>query len=85
MNGFPEIALQHICDYSWRSEGKRPDLFDLIAYLPLIASVLVGGYLGSLMESSKFSSRTMGKCLGAIIVVAIVFLTKKISSSLIVY
>jgi uncharacterized membrane protein YfcA len=58
---------------------------DLNAYLPLIASVLIGGYLGSFMGSSKFSSRMMEKCLGAIILVAIVFLTKKISFAPIVW
>jgi uncharacterized membrane protein YfcA len=52
--------------------------FDLTAYLPLISAVLIGGYLGSLMGASKFSLRTMEKLLGGIIVVAVIFLSKKI-------
>ncbi len=28
MSGFLEIALQPICDDSWRCEGKRPELSD---------------------------------------------------------
>jgi hypothetical protein len=29
LKGFPEAALQLICDDSWRSEGKRPELFEI--------------------------------------------------------
>jgi hypothetical protein len=29
MSGLPEAALQLICDDSWRSEGKRPELFEI--------------------------------------------------------
>lgn len=46
-------------------------------YLPLIAAVLMGGTLGSYMGSSKFSPRTMERMLGVVIIVAIVFLAKK--------
>jgi hypothetical protein len=28
-NGFPEAVLQLIGDDSWRSEGKRPELFEI--------------------------------------------------------
>jgi hypothetical protein len=29
LKGFPEAVLQLICDDSWRSEGKRPELFEI--------------------------------------------------------
>jgi hypothetical protein len=29
LNGFPEAALRLIGDDSWRSEGKRPELFEI--------------------------------------------------------
>ncbi|MDG2395961.1 sulfite exporter TauE/SafE family protein [Candidatus Thioglobus sp.] len=51
---------------------------DLFEYVPLILSVIVGGFLGSYMGSFKFSHKTMEKTLGVVIIVAIVFLIKKI-------
>lgn len=51
---------------------------DLTAYIPLIAAVMAGGAIGSFMGSFKFSSRTMEKVLGGVIIVAIMFLGKKI-------
>ncbi len=51
---------------------------DLAAYTPLIATVLIGGTLGSFMGSFKFSPRTMEKVLGGVIIIAILFLGKKI-------
>jgi hypothetical protein len=51
---------------------------DANAFLPLIAAVLLGGYLGSLLGSSKFTPRTMEKLLGGIVVIAVVFLTRRI-------
>lgn len=50
---------------------------DLTAYIPLIIAVLSGGALGSFMGSFKFPPSAMEKMLGAIILVAIVFLSKK--------
>ena len=50
---------------------------DLTDYIPLIAAVLAGGALGSFMGSFKFSPRVMEKMLGAIILIAIVFLSRK--------
>jgi uncharacterized membrane protein YfcA len=47
-------------------------------FVPLVFAVLVGGTLGSYMGSAKFAPRTMEKILGMIIIVAIVFLTRKI-------
>jgi len=51
---------------------------DLFEYIPLILSVIVGGFLGSYMGSFKFSHKTMEKILGVVIILAIVFLIKKI-------
>ena len=51
---------------------------DLTSHIPLIAAVMVGGTLGSFMGSFKFSPKVMEKTLGAIILVAIFFLIKKI-------
>ena len=51
---------------------------DILAFLPLIVAVLIGGYLGSFMGSTKFSPKTMQKILGTVIIVAIIFVTRKI-------
>lgn len=51
---------------------------DLAVFVPIILAVFVGGILGSHMGSSRFQPRTMEKILGAIIVLAIYFLSKKI-------
>ena len=51
---------------------------NLLNYLPLIASVLAGGTLGSFMGSYKFSPRTMEKILGLVLIVAIILLSRKI-------
>jgi uncharacterized membrane protein YfcA len=52
---------------------------DLTNYIPLIAAVLVGGTMGSFMGSFKFSPKAMEKILGAVIIVAIIFLTGKVA------
>jgi hypothetical protein len=41
-------------------------------------AVLIGGYLGSFMGPTKFSPKTMQKILGTVIIVAIIFVTRKI-------
>ncbi len=51
---------------------------NLMEYVPLIIAVVVGGFLGSYMGSFKFSPKTLEKTLGVIILLAIVFLFKKI-------
>lgn len=51
---------------------------DLSNYIPLFIAVLVGGTLGSFMGSFKFPPRVMEKILGAVIIVAILFLAKKV-------
>jgi uncharacterized protein len=52
--------------------------FNPASFLPLMAVVLIGGFLGSFMGSSKLSTQAMEKWLGGIILVAIFFLTKKV-------
>jgi uncharacterized membrane protein YfcA len=51
--------------------------FDLEMILPLLAAVVVGGYLGSYMGSFRFSPRVVQKTMGVVIVVAIGFLIRK--------
>jgi uncharacterized protein len=53
---------------------------DLTNYIPLIIAVLAGGSLGSFMGSFKFSPKLMEKILGTVILVAILFLAKKVIS-----
>ena len=55
-------------------------VIDPKAFLPLIAAVTIGGFLGSFIGSSKLSSKVMEKWLGGIIIVAILFLARKILS-----
>jgi len=51
---------------------------DLTTYIPLIIAVLLGAALGSFMGSFKLSAKLMDKILGFVILLAIVFLVKKI-------
>jgi uncharacterized membrane protein YfcA len=51
---------------------------DLISYTPLIIAVILGGSIGSFLGASRLSSRTMEKILGAIVIVAIFFLARKL-------
>lgn len=51
---------------------------DLAQHIPLIVAVLIGGTAGSFLGSTKLSTKTMERVLGIIILVAIVFLTRKI-------
>ena len=53
---------------------------DLKQYVPIIVAVLIGGALGSAMGSSRLSPRVMEKILGLVIMVAIVFLVRKVVS-----
>jgi uncharacterized membrane protein YfcA len=53
------------------------NLIDIRQYIPLIIAVLIGGWLGSYLGSSKLQPRTMQKVLGIIILAAIAFLIKK--------
>jgi uncharacterized membrane protein YfcA len=51
---------------------------DLTTHIPLISAVLIGSALGSFMGSFKYSPKTMQKILGAVIIVAISILIKKV-------
>ncbi len=49
-------------------------------YLPIIIAVIAGGTIGSFIGASRLSPKLMEKILGVIIIIAIFFLTIKISS-----
>ncbi|MDC9726919.1 MAG: sulfite exporter TauE/SafE family protein [Candidatus Thioglobus sp.] len=51
---------------------------DLLDYVPLVLAVMAGGFLGSYLGSFKYSAKTMEKSLGVVILIAIIFLLKKI-------
>ena len=51
---------------------------DITDYLPLLGAVLIGGMLGSFMGARKFSAKTMEKLLGIIVIVASLFLMKRL-------
>ncbi len=51
---------------------------DLINYIPLIVSVIAGGFAGSFLGAVKLPPKTMEKILGSVIILAIIFLSKKI-------
>jgi hypothetical protein len=51
---------------------------DLTNYISLIVAVIAGAIIGSYMGSFKFSPKTMDKILGAVILLAIFFLAKKL-------
>jgi len=51
---------------------------DISNYIPLIIAVVIGGYLGSHLGSTRFAPRTMEKILGVIILFAILSLGKKV-------
>lgn len=53
---------------------------DLTQYVPLITAVIIGGFWGSYMGSFRLSPKAMEKILGLIILMAIVFLFKKLLS-----
>ncbi|MDF1578964.1 MAG: sulfite exporter TauE/SafE family protein [Desulfobulbales bacterium] len=57
---------------------QHPDL-DLATLAPLAAAVLLGGMAGSLFGADRFEPRTMQKILGGILLVAILFLGRKIA------
>ena len=51
---------------------------DMMQFWPLLVAVIVGAGLGSLLGATRYSPQTMQRLLGLIIVVAIVFLIKKL-------
>ena len=55
------------------------NIIDLTPYMPLIISALIGGLVGSMMGAKRFNPQTMQKILGTVLIVAIIFLGRKIS------
>lgn len=53
---------------------------NLSEYIPLIIAVLIGGTIGSFMGSFRLSPKVMEKILGVIILVALIFLSRKLFS-----
>ena len=51
---------------------------NLMDYSPILFTVLIGGVLGSVMGSGNLSPRTMQKVLGSILIIAMVFMSKRI-------
>ncbi len=51
---------------------------DLLPALPLIIAAVVGGMIGSILGAGRFEARTMQRILGSILLVAIIFLGRKI-------
>ena len=51
---------------------------DLTNYIPLIVAVLAGAFAGSFLGSFRFVPKKMEKILGGVILIAIMFLTKKL-------
>lgn len=51
---------------------------DLSPYWSIIVGALAGGAIGSFIGSSRFSQRTMERVLGLVVLVAIVFLLRKL-------
>lgn len=51
---------------------------DISDYIPLIVAVLIGGFAGSWLGSSRLSPKVMQKVLGLIVLVAVGFLVKKV-------
>lgn len=58
--------------------GLQHNSVDLTDLIPLIIAVLVGGAAGSFMGSFKISPIVMEKTLGGVLVVSIIFLTRKL-------
>lgn len=51
---------------------------DIARFSPIIAAVILGGFAGSHFGSTKFSSKTLEKILGSIILIAIFLLSRKL-------
>lgn len=69
------IWLNSVAGLAARLQFNSVDFTD---YLPLIIAVLTGGFAGSFLGAVKLSPRFMEKTLGSVIIVAIVFLARKI-------
>lgn len=54
------------------------NMIDFSEYIPLIIAVILGGALGSYSGAVKYPVKLMEKVLGIVILIAIVFLTRKV-------
>ena len=71
------VWVNSIAGLSARIQHNPVDPF---GFMPLVAAVVVGGMIGSHFGSSKLSPRIMQHILGAIIVIALLFLIKKLAA-----
>ena len=69
------ICLNSISGLVARLQYNTIDFSD---YIPLIIAVLLGGALGSYTGAVKYPAKVMEKVLGGIIIIAIVFLARKV-------
>lgn len=51
--------------------------YDVSFMIPLVAAVIVGGFAGSYLGAKLFKPKTIQKVMGAVILIAIVFLVRK--------
>lgn len=51
---------------------------DFMQYLPLIIAVIIGGLLGSYLGARRYSSKTVEKLLGLVVVIAVMLLGKNL-------
>ena len=52
--------------------------FDVVAILPLVAAVVVGGWLGSGLGSLRLAPRTIQRTLGLVVAVAVVVIVRRL-------
>ena len=64
--------------FSGLASRMQYNTIDLLEYASLIIAVLAGGFIGSYMGSSTFSAKTVEKILGLVIIIAIIFLLRKL-------
>ena len=74
-SGAAFIWLNSVAGLSARIQYHSIELFD---YYPMLIAVIMGGFLGSYFGSVKFSKRAMQNLLALVVLLALVFLTKKI-------
>ena len=64
--------------FSGLASRMQYNTINLLEYASLIIAVLAGGFIGSYMGSSTFSAKTVEKILGLVIIIAIIFLLRKL-------
>jgi uncharacterized membrane protein YfcA len=70
------IWLNSASGLAARAQHNPVDLSEMI---PLVVAVLLGGICGSYIGASKLAPRTMQRVLGVVVLVAIVFLVRKVA------